>query len=315
MAKKTLKRRAIRRTRPDTERFLSLMVVLSQRTFSWSLKKRTLMWGGAIAIGVYLLTMTGSAYGLWATKRLMSFSSLQRETARQQQQLRDSVAQAQALEGELNTIRQQLGDLMHLLNPRNPGPDLPPVPENGPKPPGDASQVSRLKADLERTAAQARLVKARMEPILSRWARTPSIQPTSGYLSSRYGLRISPFSRRNESDDGLLGFHQGIDITNQEGTPIMATADGTVTFAGWQDKYGQTVVIEHGNGLETLYSHLNLLSVQTGQEVSRGDILGGMGRSGNATGVHLHYEVRLQGRPVNPTPYLRLQRQWLNAFK
>jgi murein DD-endopeptidase MepM/ murein hydrolase activator NlpD len=158
-------------------------------------------------------------------------------------------------------------------------------------------------------------MKARMEPIINRWNHTPSIPPTAGYLSSPFGIRLSPFARRNESDDGLLGFHSGIDICNAENTPIQATADGEVVQAGWMDRYGNGVVVSHSDQLETLYAHMARVRVKSGQKVTRGDILGDMGRTGNATGVHLHYEVRLNGRPVNPMPYMRLQREWLSSLR
>ena len=80
------------------------------------------------------------------------------------------------------------------------------------------------------------------------------------------------------------------------------------------DRYGWGVRIRHTDQMETLYAHMDRLRVKVGQMISRGDILGFMGRSGNATGVHLHYEVRLNGKPVNPQPYLRLQRQWLSVL-
>ena len=80
------------------------------------------------------------------------------------------------------------------------------------------------------------------------------------------------------------------------------------------DRYGWGVRISHTQDKETLYGHLNHLEVRTGQQVTRGQILGTMGRSGHATGIHLHYEVRLNGKPVDPQPYLRLQRQWLRAI-
>jgi len=81
------------------------------------------------------------------------------------------------------------------------------------------------------------------------------------------------------------------------------------------DRYGNGVVIAHSSHVETLYAHMSRVRVKRGQKVSRGDILGDMGRTGNATGVHLHYEVRLNGRPVNPQPYMRLQREWLKGLR
>ena len=169
--------------------------------------------------------------------------------------------------------------------------------------------------ELEKTQNQAKLIRARMDPIIDRWNHTPSIPPTAGYLSSGFGIRMNPFSPVNEKGDGLLGYHSGFDICNAEGTPIQATADGEVVEAGWMDRYGNGVVISHSPMVETLYGHMSRVRVKVGQKVSRGDILGDMGRTGNATGVHLHYEVRLNGRPVNPQPYMRLQREWLKGLR
>lgn len=308
-------RRARRLSRPDSERFFTVMLVFSHRTFRWSLARRTLLWTVGLTLGLTTVAMIGSAYGLWATRKIMSFGQLQDETQQQQRQLRESLNQAEALEGELTELRKQVSDLLVLLNPKAPGPDLPPVPSQSGGNATPNKKISQLRLDLERTTAQAQAIKARMGPILHRWSHTPSIPPTAGYLSSGFGIRISPFSRANEAGDGLLGYHTGLDITNAEGTPIQASADGEVTFAGWGGRYGWMVLIQHSDELQTLYAHLNQIKVKEGQRVDRGDILGGMGRSGNATGVHLHYEVRRNGSPVNPTPYLRLQRQWLSNLR
>lgn len=315
MAKKTYARRGLRTSRPDTEQFLTVMFVFAHRTFRWSLERRTLMRILATLGGFWAVAMTGSAYGLWATKKLMNFTTLQRETYTQKEQLRESLDQAQALDTEIQTLRNQMSDLLRLLDPKNPAPALPPIPGGENKPPADHRKVSELRDQLERASSQAKLLKTRMDPIIDRWNHTPSIPPTAGYLSSGFGIRISPFSRGNEEGDSLLGYHSGFDITNSEGTPIQATADGEVVESGWMDRYGNAVVISHSHRVETLYAHMSRLRVKTGQKVSRGDILGYMGRTGAATGVHLHYEVRLNGRPVNPQPYLRLQREWLKGLR
>lgn len=307
-------RRARRLSRPDTERFFTIMLVFKHRTFRWSLARRTLVWTVGITLGLWAVAMIGSAYGLWATRKIMSFGQLQEETQHQQQQLRESLGQAQALEGELAELRKQVSDLLQLLNPKAPGTELNPI-QPPPEVQSQSKKIGQLKLDLERSSAQAQAIRARMEPILARWAHTPSIPPTVGYLSSGFGIRISPFSRANEAGDGLLGFHSGLDISGAEGTPIQATADGTVNFAGWGGRYGWLVTIEHSGELETFYAHMSRIQVKEGQRVERGDILGNMGRSGNATGVHLHYEVRRNGSPVNPTPYLRLQKQWLSNLR
>ena len=314
------RRLAVRSSRPNPVGWLTVMVVFSHRTLRWSLTRRTLLWIIGLVVGFSALAMIGSGYGFWATKKIMSFGRLQQETREQQEQLRSSLDQAQALETEVATLRQQHTELLKLLDPKAPAAaplPTPPgqeAPSPSPVPPGVQERLSRLKQDLDYTAKQAAVVRARMEPVLRAWAHTPSIPPTAGYLSSGFGVRVNPFSRTNEAGDGLLGYHTGIDISNALDTPIQVTADGVVEDAGWMDRYGWGVRVRHNGEQETLYAHMNHVNVKAGQKVSRGDILGTMGRSGNATGVHLHYEVRLNGKPTNPQPYLRLQRQWVRTL-
>lgn len=317
MVRKPIARRAIRLSRPDRDKYFTLMLVFTHRTFRWSVRRKAVRWTLATLVIIYAVAMIGSAYGLWASKRLMSFSHLQRETAYQQWQLRQSLDQAQGLEKEISTLKEQLSELLKEIDPKHPGPSLPPIPggpKDGNRQGTGSDKISRLRVELERTSEQARLIRARMDPIVDRWNRTPSILPTAGYLSSGFGLRVSPFSRSNEKGEGPVGFHSGLDITNSLGTPIQATADGVVVEAGWKDQYGNCVVLRHSEELETLYAHMSHLEVRPGQRIPRGHILGEMGQSGQATGVHLHYEVRLRGRPVDPKPYLRLQKQWLSAL-
>ena len=122
----------------------------------------------------------------------------------------------------------------------------------------------------------------------------PSIWPARGEVSSPFGLRW------NGSD-----FHPGIDIANDFGTPIVATADGIVTDAGWNaGGYGNKVDIDHGNGIMTRYGHAQSIVVRPGQQVRRGQIIAYMGSTGFSTGPHVHYEVRINGEAVNPAPYL-----------
>ena len=126
---------------------------------------------------------------------------------------------------------------------------------------------------------------------------TPSIWPTQGYISSRFGWRIHPIRRTPE-------FHKGLDIANLPGTPVYATADGVVDYAGRMGGYGRYVSIDHGYGFKTKYGHLRGILVKVGQKVKRGDLIATMGRSGLATGPHLHYEVRVLNKPVNPLGYI-----------
>lgn len=121
----------------------------------------------------------------------------------------------------------------------------------------------------------------------------PSIWPAAGYVSSPYGLRF-----------GGTEFHQGIDIAADMGTPIVATADGIVTAAGWNGGYGNMVDVDHGGGIVTRYGHASVLAVTVGQQVRRGEVIAYVGSTGRSTGPHVHYEVRVDGQPVNPAGYL-----------
>ncbi len=99
--------------------------------------------------------------------------------------------------------------------------------------------------------------------------------------------------------------HEGLDLSAPAGTPVWATAGGRVSFAAWSGDFGLLVVVDHGGGWETRYAHLRCLEVGEGEMVERGEKVGEVGRSGNATGYHLHYELRYEGRPVDPRPTLK----------
>jgi len=99
--------------------------------------------------------------------------------------------------------------------------------------------------------------------------------------------------------------HEGIDLSAPAGTPVTATADGVIGFAGRSGDFGRLVIVDHGAGWQTGYAHLKRIKVKKGKKVARGDVIGTIGKSGNATGNHLHYEVRRDGRTVDPRPYLR----------
>ena len=128
-------------------------------------------------------------------------------------------------------------------------------------------------------------------------ASTPSIWPTKGWLSSRFGYRSSPFNEKRE-------FHKGIDISTRRGAPILSPANGLVVFTGWKNGYGRVIVMKHGNGLKTKYAHLKKALVKKGQYVRKGETIGLVGSSGRTTGSHLHYEVHLNNVPVNPLRYI-----------
>ncbi len=133
--------------------------------------------------------------------------------------------------------------------------------------------------------------------------KTPFAEPVKSAFrfTSGYGHRRDPKT-------GGTRMHEGTDFASATGTPIYATADGVVTHAGWQSGYGRLIKIKHEFGIETRYAHLNKISVNVGERVSRGDRIGDMGNSGRSTGTHLHYEVRIGGESVNPMKFIKAAR-------
>ena len=127
---------------------------------------------------------------------------------------------------------------------------------------------------------------------------TPSLWPIFGRISSGFGdNRLFPSS-------GGTRPHKGIDISAPSGTMVLAPADGVVNFAGRESEYGRLICLDHGQGYATMFGHLQDLFVKTGEKVKKGQAIGTVGMSGNSTGPHLHYEVRIYGNPVNPARYL-----------
>ena len=128
-------------------------------------------------------------------------------------------------------------------------------------------------------------------------ASTPTVWPVRGAVSSGYGLRTDPFN-------GSSSVHEGIDISTSRGEPVLATADGKVLLSGWAGEYGRAIEIVHDDRYVTLFGHLDQTLVREGQIVHRGDRVGLVGSTGRSTAPHLHYEVRVDGRPVNPLEYI-----------
>jgi murein DD-endopeptidase MepM/ murein hydrolase activator NlpD len=160
-----------------------------------------------------------------------------------------------------------------------------------------ASVTALLQATQEREASVDEILKyvqTRRTLLDSR----PRGWPVHGWITSPYGKRVDPVS-------GRAGFHTGVDIANDTGTPVHCTADGRVAFAGWEGGYGKLVIVSHGNGFQTFYGHLSEIKTSAGAEVQLGDVVGLMGATGNTTGPHVHYEIRLYGAPVNPIKYMQ----------
>ena len=137
----------------------------------------------------------------------------------------------------------------------------------------------------------------RSDTFLDTLQHVPLGRPVPGSISSRYGHRTDPVN-------GRRGFHEGVDFRGRSGDPIQATADGTVIKAFRNGGYGKYIEISHGNGYVTKFAHMKKLLVKKGDKVSRGQIIGQVGNTGRSTGSHLHYEINLHGRPINPSKFM-----------
>ncbi len=143
-------------------------------------------------------------------------------------------------------------------------------------------------------------IKNDIDNLFNTMRSVPVGTPLQGKINSGFGYRKDPFNRKN-------AFHSGIDIDANYGQAVVATADGVVSKASWQNNYGRTVVIKHEDDYETLYGHLSKISVKEGDKVKVGDVIGKAGSTGRSTGVHLHYEVVKDGKRVNPRNFLSLK--------
>jgi murein DD-endopeptidase MepM/ murein hydrolase activator NlpD len=137
-------------------------------------------------------------------------------------------------------------------------------------------------------------------------ASTPSLMPVKGWVTSNFGVRRDPFTQKIKP-------HEGIDIASRIGTPIIAPADGIVTYTGTKPGYGLLLVIDHGYGISTRYGHNSRFFVSQGMRVKRGMPISAVGNTGRSTGPHLHYEVRINGVPVNPNKFI-LDDPWGESF-
>lgn len=155
--------------------------------------------------------------------------------------------------------------------------------------------------DLETNAASVeerlQTVKELHSDRLTYWASIPSIWPTKGWVTSSFGPRHRPIR-------GGTRMHKGIDVAAPSGTPILAPGDGVVTFSGYKRGLGRAIIVDHGYGVTSVYGHNSKNYVKEGDKIKRGEIIGSVGRTGLATGSHLHYQVEVDGVPVDPMKYI-----------
>ncbi|MNJ93296.1 Murein DD-endopeptidase MepM [compost metagenome] len=163
-----------------------------------------------------------------------------------------------------------------------------------------ASLVVRIDKAVQETQLKEQSVIDLWESLSERQSllnSTPNMKPAKGWITSRFGYRVSPFS-------GKTVLHAGLDIAAAPGSPVYAPADGVVVFASYDESYGKLITIDYGYGVITRFGHLSQIYVQAGQRVNKWDVVGAVGNTGRSTGPHLHYEVRINGTPVDPVNFI-----------
>ena len=242
--------------------------------------------------------------------RMLELRQLRQE-ASERSILSEKVSQ---LEGELSKIR-ELDQRLRVLAGLNKGEAQPaPLAQGGSDTVSRTALVEALKQrtgrvadwvnrdltalgqEISSRARSLRELKTYLEDKVATLASTPTILPIKGLITAGYGYRKSPFTGQRE-------FHEGLDIAAPFGTPILATADGIVSFAGPLVAYGNVVFVDHGHGFATFYGHNSTNRVREGQRVRRGDIVAYVGTTGRTTGPHVHYEVHVDGVISNPLKY------------
>ncbi len=225
--------------------------------------------------------LTQHAQHLWIE---VENERLRAENQRHEQELNELTTRIEAVEDTSRKLAEKSGMVdVDTLSGRG-----------GPAIPLESEALATLEEKMGRLERELKGYEA----LLRGRGYTPSVWPVIGKLESSFGGRRNPFG------GGSYEFHTGQDIDAPWGTPVVAGASGRVSFAGWQNGYGQLVIIDHGGGLTTRYGHLSQIEVSQGKSVLRGELLGRVGSTGRSTGPHLHYEVRINDEPVNPLQYL-----------
>lgn len=247
-------------------------------------------------------------------KRAIELSRLRQETQVQKSQIHFFSARIEDLEKQLSKLK-EFDKKIRILANLEKGPESIPFMGMGGPSPSDYRErlkeqkdekglVQQMRSDVDRLNSEAdsremslseieRLLVNKKEMLV----HTPSIWPTLGWVTSDFGFRNNPFT-------GLTQMHEGLDISNRQGTEVCAPADGIVSDIGNDWAHGKIVILSHGFGITTRYSHLDKTFTKVGQRVKRGEKIAEIGSTGKSTGPHLHYEVRLNGIPVNPMRYI-----------
>jgi murein DD-endopeptidase MepM/ murein hydrolase activator NlpD len=247
-------------------------------------------------------------------KKAFELNRLRQEAQTQKSQIQFFSARIEDLEKQLSKLKDFDKKIRIIANLERAGETTPIMGMGGPSPSdireklkggnGEDGLVQQMRTDIERLQSEAvsreeslseleKLLQNKKEML----AHTPSIWPVMGWVTSSFGFRTNPFT-------GLTQMHEGMDISNRVGSLVIAPASGIVSDTGNDYAHGKFVVISHGFGITTRYNHLSQVLVRAGQKVNRSDKIAVVVNTGQSTGPHLHYEVRVNGIPINPMRYM-----------
>ncbi len=228
---------------------------------------------------------------------------LQAENSLQRQRLARLTSDLQVAQQEMYGLAEEEARLRQLAGLKPQVNDLPVAlggfPEVDLLADGDplVQQIHQLRLDIKLRRQSQENVHSLLNDRASQSRATPRGWPTRGWLSSYYGMRKDPYS-------GQRAMHEGLDIAAYTGTPIHATADGVVSRVDYLPNFGKLITLDHGYGYQTHFAHLSKILVKRGEQIKRGDRIALVGNTGRSTGSHLHYELRLNGVPINPRKFL-----------
>lgn len=254
-----------------------------------------------LAAGAFLLLTLVSAFFIWAhfstPVNPVEVTRLEKENQELRQVNESFEASIQKLQNQLSSYEDRTRDLAIVAGVESLGDGVEAgIGGTAPDETG-APDLPQLQTRAARIAGVLDAVEDRLEQRMRWISSTPAITPVKGILTSNFGYRADPLTHGR-------GNHQGIDIAANYGQPVRASGDGIVLEAGEQGGYGKAVFLAHGFGLTTRYGHLSSIAVRPGQRIKRGDLIGKVGSTGRSTGPHLHYEVRVDGEPINPIAYM-----------
>lgn len=250
-----------------------------------------------IMVSSSVVFLSSVVYTSYMTRKLVSYETLKIETQTKDKRIQKLASQTDRLIRSLRELSEKENEIRKMLGLKKEPVGLVIDEKLKGQAPNTASRrIAVLGNELKRRHMSIERLSSEITLMRKRFAFTPSIWPAAGRVMSTFGYRIVPWR----------GFHSGIDICNSYGSPIRCTAAGTVSYTGWRQGYGKTVIVDHSGGISTLYGHCSGYAVAQGQRVKKGQLIAYIGTTGYTTGPHVHYEVRRNDVAINPAGYLNL---------